>query len=572
MESKKEQINLFRMRNEIKQSLSSIRVGKDRYLYLKRFLRRNKILLFYAISFLLLQTIIEIFLLVLVNNTIGSIFVDFSNKSHSLLAITILVFCLVYTFISFFAVRYERKLVLTLINDLRREAFSLNLSKDTIDNNFRNRSDFIAKTSYHFSLLTMGIDNTLLSGIRWLLYFIVLLILTYVNKGFYLSLTGGIFIASILLFFAFYFVSKKYISRQIASYSKIIKHIANSMLEIPLIKNFHREFITKKNLDRIVDIDTHFRIIRDTWIRYSGRVVFILIIAAGAGYFLIASYYPVLEFNKLNQVFVKGIFYIYAVRALYSISKAGLYLLPLRLGIFLSIPEYSIKNIKPRKNWNFKTINFKSNKIKLFKEGSYYKNISLEFSKGGRYLFYGDYRIGKTHLAALIAGQGYFSRHSWVVKVDSERLSYNVWSEIFHDSYMFNMNFYSDASVGEVILGKEREDIEESDISKINNLALKHPVFLSVFSKTRFTGESIRLYASSPVSLFTIQAAYCILNRPKVIVIDNSFIDLKYKQIEDLLKILESELPESIIIIFSREKNSIINYSSTYEMEQSTIK
>lgn len=556
------------MRNEISQSLNFIKIGRKRFAYLNEFIKNNKKTLFLTLLFLFLQTTIEIILLVLASNSLKNIS---ATKSHLWLAIIILIFCVIYTGVSFLAVRYERTFVLKLVNDLRKKLFSMNLEKDVADNNNETKASFVAKTSYHLSLLTMGIDNTLLSSIRWFLYILVLIVFSIFNNGLYFNLIGIVFIFSILLFYISYLVSKKYISRQVASYSKVIRHITDSMLEIPLIKNFHREWIVKKRLDKIVDVDTHFRIIRDTWIRYSSRVVFIIIVAIGAIYFLITSYYPVLSFGGLGQVFVKGIFYVYAIRILYASSKSGLYLLPLRLGIFLSVPERFSTVTSYRREWLFKTINFKSNKIKLFKEGEYYKDISLLFTQGGRYLFYGDYQVGKTHLAALLAGQGYFSCHSWITKVDNERFSYNSWSEIFHDNYFFSTNFSSDASVGEVIMGKEREDIGESDISLMNTLAEKYPIFTSVFSKTRFTGESIRLHTSSMVSLFTIQTAYCIVNKPKMIIIDNIWVDLGYAQIKELIQILEKELPESIIIIFSREKNLTVSYTSIYEIKKSSI-
>lgn len=571
MENNKNQISLFRIRNEISQSLTHIDIGPKRLNYLFKFLKKNNKLLFRALLFLFLQTTIEIILLILINNSIKTVLTSSVPKRYSWITIVILLLCLTYTSVSFLAVRYERTLVLKLINDLRSKLFSINLKKDIFNNTNEVKADFIAKTSYHLSLLNMGIDNTLLSGIRWLLYIVVLFIFSFVNKGFYIGLTGIVFVCSIVLFYVSYIISKKYISRQVASYSKVIRYLTNSMLEIPFIKNFHREFSTKKKLDQIVNIDTHFRIIRDTWIRYSTRVIFILIIVVGAIYFLLTSYYPVLSINKFGQVFIKGIFYIYSIRIFYASAKAGLYLLPLRLGIFLSVPEKVIIPIIPRKNWSFKNIIFKSSKIKLFREGEYFKNVSLLFTNGGRYLFWGDYQTGKTHLASLIGGQGYFSRHSWIVKVDNERFSYNSWVEIFSDNYLFTLRLSSDLSVGEIILGKEKEDIGEEDINLINNLSQKYPVLMPIFSKTRFTGESARSHSSSPVSIFAIQTAYCIINKPKIIIIDNELIDLCYSQIEELIRILEKELPESIIIIFSRNKNVIIPYTAIYEIKKSTI-
>ena len=568
MQTNKEQAKLYKHRNDIKQSFSYSEIGNDRFKYLSKFFKKNKSLTFWVLGFLFLQTAVEIILLILINNSIGG---NFINSKISI-ALTIIIFCILYTIIAFLSVRYERTLVLNLINDLRKNIFSSNLEMETVNNNHEKRSDFIAKISYHLSLLAMGIDNTLISSVRWLIYILVLFTFSFINKGLQISAVWFVFISSFILFYIAYLVSKKYISRQVASYSKIIRHLTDVMLEIPLIKNFRREKIVEKKLDKIVGVDTYFRIIRDTLIRYSNRVVFILIITLGSLYVLITSYYPAFTIEKSSQIFIKGIFYVYIIRILYSSVKAGLYFIPLKLGIFLCVPEKTNKLLEIRKNWSWNKINFKSNKIKLFREGDYFKKISLEFNLGNRYLFTGEHQAGKTHLAAILSGHGYFSRHSWIVKVDSEHIGYNTWCEVFKDTYFFLPNFSTDLTIGEIIFNKESEEIKESDIVITNELSLKYPIFLPIFSQTRSTGESARIFESSPVSLFAIQTIYCILNKPKIIVIDNMWIDLCYDQIEKMLQILDKELPESIIIVLGRNKNLIIPYKETYEICQNSIK
>lgn len=571
MKNNLNQILLYKYRNEVKQSLSVVEIGRGRFKYLSKFLKNNKSLVIAVLFSLFFQTIIEIVLILLANNSLKNIFINTEKHNNLWFAYSILICCILYTFISFLAVRYERTLVLGLINDLRRKLFSLNLNKEVVENNYEKRAGLLTKLSYHLSLLTMGIDNTLLSTVRWLLYLIILIVFSLVNKGAYIFLIGVVFLASILLFLIAYFLSIKYISRQVASYSKIVRYISNVLFEMPLIKNLHKEEAAERKLDEIVNIDTYFRIIRDTLIRYSNRVVFILIISVGAIGIILTSHYPSLSLSRIDQFFLKGVFSIYIIRILYSSTKAGLYFWPLRLGIFLTIPENFTRRIFPRSNWNWQKISFKSNKVKLFKEGEYVKNVSLEFSSGGRYLFVGDYQSGKTHLAAIFSGKGYFSRHSWIVKVDKEHFIYNSWSELFKDNYFFLSSFSTNLTIGEIVLNKERENIKEEDIARIDALCLKYPIFMPVFSKTRFSGESAQVFESSPVSLFIIQTVYCILNKSKFIIIDNIWVDLCYNQIEDLIKILDKELPSSVIIVFSRNKNLIVSYKDIYEIKKSSI-
>jgi hypothetical protein len=566
------QANLYKYRNEIKQLIVPIDIGKERYKYLYNFFKKNISLFTVTLTFLISQTIFEITLLLLANDSLKNLFSKVETLNNKVTAIVILFCCISYTVLAFLAIKYERTLVLKLINALRRILYNQNLQEKTFKNTYETRSNFIAKISYHLSLLTMGIDNTLISAVRWILYMIVIIIFSIVNKGSYLYITGLIFILSIILFSISYLISKKYISRQIASYSKIIRHISNTMFEIPFIKNFHREKINEKKLDNVVEIDTYFRISRDTLLRYSNRVVFILVISFGAIYLLLSTYYPYLILEFSGQALIKGIFYLYIIRILYSSIKAGLFLLPLKIGVFLSVPDNFTTMANPRKKWEWEKIIFKSNKIKLFKESLYFKNVSIEFNRGGKYLFIGDYQSGKTHLASLFAGQGFFSNHSWIVNVDKEHFSYNYWCEIFKDNYFFLPHFSTDATVGEIILSKEKEDITENDINTIDNLSVKYPIFYSIFSQTRFIGESARRFESSYVSIFAIQTVYCLINKPKFIVIDNIWIDLSYNEILEFIQILEKELPLSIIILFSRKNNSILKYSNIYEIKERTIK
>lgn len=566
------QINLYKHRNDIRSLSSPIRLGSSRFKYLKTFLKTNKSLLRKAFIFLIIQIIIEIIILLLINNTSKNIVSKIGYFDYKSSAFIIIGFCLLYTIVTFIAIKYERMSVLRLINNLRKMMFRNNLKEEDFKNDTENKSNLIAKVSYHLSVLNMGIDNTLLSSIRWAVYMMILVTFSIINKESYLYITGLVFISSILLFFISYFFSNVYISRQAASYSKIIRHITTSILEMPFIKGFHREKIEEEKLDNIVEIDTYFRIKRDTWIRYLSRIVFILIISFSSIYSLLKNSYPSLSIDISSQLIFKSIFYFYIIRILYTSVRAGLYFLPLKLGIFLSIPDKIESSISPRGKWSWETISFRSNKIKLFKESNYYKDVSLEFKKGFRYLFFGDYRIGKTHLASLLAGYGYFSRHSWFVKVDKENFGYNYWSEIFKENYLFSPSFYTNSTIGEIILNKEKEDINQEDMQLINTISNKYPLFDSIFSKTRFIGESAKRFISSPVSLFKIQTAYCLLNKPKLIIIDNMWIDLNYKEIEDLIKILEKELPLSIIILFSRNKNSILEYNTIYEIQKTSFK
>lgn len=568
------QTSLYQERRKIKYSVRPFKLERHHWEYIQNYLKKNKSSLLFLAGLMFSQVLIEVLALLFINSTTrGQIYGLVQNKAVLSFTVIIIIGAALYLAITYLSIKYERKAVLGLINDLRRKLFSGILQKQQKMVTNEAKADFIAKMSYHLPLLNLGLDHSVFGSIRWVFSASILVALALVANTniIYFVLIAIAF--SILIGFIAYCIARYYISQEVASYSQVIRHITLTLTEFPSIKSLHKEQSALEELDAKVAIDTYFRIRRDIWLRYFNRVLFTLLFIASISSFAFAFSNPEkfsFFYNPASNV-ITGIISLYLIRLFYEAVQTGLYIPPVKLGIFLSVPIHTHQNFKRRMRSIWKTIAFKSNKTKLFPEGEYFKNLSLEIKRDGRYLFTGIARSGKTNLAYVFAGSPEFNQDGWLVKIDEQRFDYRHWINSFDDRYFFAPQFHSEKTLGELILGKDRQDIVEEDISKVYALCEKYPLLYVPLSKKRFLGDSAKAFENNAAALFIIQTLFCIVNETSFVIIDNHWIDLGYGEIEESIRILDKELPNSAIVVCSREKNDIIKYGSIYEIKKDHI-
>ncbi len=569
-----QQFSTYQERLNISRNTNPVRLERYHRAFLLDFFCKTQGKIILLISLLFIQSFMEVAVLVSIRGSIREQTFNAYHRGELLLILLILASGIVaYLLISYFALKIERETVLAFINKLRRAWFHLILGRAESSMTNERKAAFIAKASYHFPLVSLGIDNSALGIIRWTLCACILLILGSTG-GIYLT-AGSIVIVilSILSGGAAYFVSKYYVSQEVASYSRVIRHIDLSLSEFSFIKVFKQEHAALKDLDARVDTDTYFRIRRDIWLRYFRKIIYTLFFVGAISLVVLNIYHPEIfaQLSFTNQNFNTGIISLYALRLFFESVRAGLYVPPLILGLALSIPERIPRNAEKNEVNRWSTLEFRSNKTKLFNEGKYFKNIALLFETGKRYLFIGEPRQGKTSLAELFAGKARFNRNGWLVKMDKARLDYKRWVNLNSDSFFLSSYFHSDKTAGEVIFGKEKHLISAEDLFSIYPLAEKHPLLTIVVSKKRFVGESLRRFEANSPMLFAIYTMHCLICKPRLILIDNQWVDLNYPEINSLIAILHHELPDTAIVAFSRSNNNIIPYHKKYEIKTDHI-
>ena len=569
-----QQSKTYQARQQIKRSVRNAPIGWRHWNFVVDYAKEHKNKIAILFSLLMLQALMEVVVFMFANGTLRDrTYVAFHQGYIWQLVVVVLIGMLLYLLISFYALKFERQVVLHFINKLRRSWFGIILGSSEHTMTHHRQADFIAKASYHFPLLSLGIDNSVLGIMRWSLCALVIFIVGSIGGGYLLLVSIGIVLVSLVVLFIAYIVANHYISQEVASYSQVIRHIDSSLSEFASIKKDGQESTVIQGLDARVDTDTYFRIRRDIWLRYFNKIIYTLVFIGTLGILVFGFYNPdiLLPFYAGDELFLLGIIALYSLRLLYEAGRTGLYIPPLKLGLFLSVPEHMPKErgIRSEKKWS--TLSFRSNKTKLFLEGSYIKNIDIPLEAQKSYLFLGKPYVGKTSLAEVFAGTARFNINSWLVKVDDSRQEYRVWAGQNMGIYFVSSYFRSEKTIGEIIFGKDKQFITAEDIFSLHEIAQKHPLLSRVVSKRRFIGDSLRSFEANNTLLFATYILHCLVCKPKLIVIDNMWIDMGYPEIVELIKLVRGELPESTVVAFSRSKNDIISYDTIYEIKDNQI-
>lgn len=556
----KQQIKILKKRRYEKFQGRALKPKRDQILLLKKLLFNKKKLVYGTIFFIVLQVILEIILIVYgrhyVDNTI-------SIKPTILL---IAGFSILYLLVSYQAINYEKTLIVLLINDLRLKWFKLFMSRRVYNNDLEQKSSLIAKISYHLPLLSSGLANSVIGIVKVITLLTILLAISLIFSWRLLWIFLLIIIGAMITLFAGFIISREYVIKETTYYTQIIKLMDFSLSDWHFTKYFHRENSIIKEFNKLVDLDSHFRVKRNLWMRFSSSFVFIALIfivlainqnSQAIGQFFINS--------QQSFQFMTAIFIIYTSRILYTSLRAGLYSVPTLLGIKLSVPERKSLSLSVGKKLKTLSINLKSPKLKIFRYGDYHKNIEFDFKAGGRYLITGKERSGKSSLARTIVGQAEYGRRAWIIKYKNKRFFYNDFYQSFSGFYYIDPNFKSSRSVLEIALGLEKKLIKDQDFLKIVKIIEKNQILQGLF----FARHDWRLKAdkelNNPKDKLLLQVLYCLWSKPALITIDNYWLDIQDDEFITIIKLLEKSLPESIIISFSKRKISN-DYNFIYEI------
>jgi len=572
MEEKKSQIYLYQQKAEIRQANRPLKLEKFHFKYLKSFARHHKKEIIIFLSLLFCQILLEVILPLFARSHLFKTSVLLQWKQMTIALCVLIGGVIIYIIIAFWELKIGKSLVIYLINNLRRKWIKIFTNKPFHKVTSENKASLIAKISYHLPLLQMGLDNSVIGLMQWALYVLGLLIISaFINPTLLIIVLLAIPV-NIILALIGYYIAKHYVTKETTLYSKIIKHITSSLYELPFIQKHKLEKESIRTLDELVELDTHFRIRRKIWLLFGNRIIFgLLILVVGLSY-IMRIYSPDFFLKiQVDNLLISGIVFIYLIRLFYTSLKIGLFILPARLGLILSLPEP--QKDKSRKDIikKISSISFKTKKAKLFWLGKYIKNINLEFNSKDRVLISGKSCTGKTHLGYLLSCMGRFNNQAWIVKVSEKRYLYNDWQKKFRNAYFIEPQLTSEKNVGEILTGKNRENISQSDIEKVFQVISQCPPFHFILSFRKFTAENCQTITLNPVHLFALEAAYCLVNKPAIVVIDNLWVDLNQERINKILKIMAEKLPDSIIILLATKENSLITYNQKYVISEDKI-
>ena len=572
MEEKKSRILLYRLRSEIRRKSRGMFLESFHYRYINDFLKKHSASL-YLCGWLLLVTVCLELLLPIICHIYVARYAELLVRSTFLISlIALFVGVLIYLVSNFWFIKNKATLEIKLINDLRRKWFLYFLSVPAAHVKQNDSAKLMAKITYHFSLLRMGLSNSLVGSAKWLLTISGLIFVTFFvdTKLFVLVLVS--IPLHILLFFIGYYIATVYVSKEATLYTEIIRLIARSMSELKFLEKHNLRKKTLDYLDSVVELDLFFRVRRNLWMEYGFRCLFaIVLLGAGIAYFVQLHYPTAIDEYNLSSFIAPGIIIAYLIRLCYIALRVGLYSIPLKLGIILSVPDANRFLIPPKENSSFNILEIFANKVKLLKNSSYLKKVKISLKKNSRVLITGQNGSGKSFLASLIAGEAADNLAAWMVKKDKERMTYMSWKKYSPNGYYISPRLDADRTIGEILTGLDRRDISDNDIEKIYETLGNHPSFNSILNSSRSIASTYIQNRMGATDIFLLQAAFCLINKPDIITVDNLWLDLNYDIINDTLKVMDEQLENSAIIFTALKSNSIISYEKTYKIKTSSV-
>lgn len=562
MDIDREQINLLRARRSERWEALSLWPTRDNLNYLGRFFKRQKKLFLAAIVFLFTQGLFEVILVIISHRYLKNSEI-FSSLNYQRLSLILLVLSIIYLAVYFLAIKSERTLIIRLINDLRLKWFKLALQRPSNESDLEYKGLILAKISYHLPLLSTGLTNSLIGVARYLLLVIILFFLCFIFGFNFFWLLLGVVIISLLIILAAFFVSKNYVSRETTFYSKIIRLVDFSLSDWSFTKLFKRERAILRDFNYLVDLDSYFRVRRELYLRFGGGIIFVVLIFSSL--FLDVFGESVSTFLNSSAAVTKfslAVVLIYFSRLLYESLRIGLYSVPFLLGLSLSVPTSNPKKIGLALAPNFSEVIFKSHKVKFFKQGGYHKNLEFKFKAGGRYLITGPRRIGKTLLAKLLTGASHYGNRAWLIKAKGQRYFYHDFFEKYRSFYYLDPKFTSQRTLLEVALGQEKQDLRSEDIERITERVKAHAELRDIFFEKEDWRLKANKFLTNPKNTLLLQVLYCLEKKPYLIALDNLWLDSEDSDIIALLKLLDRELPQSILVFFATEKVDLgVNYN-----------
>lgn len=537
--------------------------------FIKKFTKKHKkdIKTFVILS--IVETLIWLSLPLIIHLFLEKSFNLLNYKNFFSIGIISIVLIAGYLVNSYYRIYIGQNLSMTLINELR-EAWYMHFLKHSsaFINNFDGRK-LMTKFLYHVQLLKMGLQNIINQGLQAILIYFAILIFSFlVNPKLFTVLLLSTPIL-VIIFLITEHIGKYYVAREQTFNSRIVSHLADSLMNFDLLKIQARENEKLKEMDNLIELDKHFRVRRQLWLQYSNRVVYGLILLFGILLYFIQIFWPFIEFDSLTNIASSGIILGFYSHLLFSAARSGIFFEAFRLGLYLSLPKFisgkKAQSVQKAPSWNDLRLN--SQKIQFSSYGEKIKNFELNIKKNDRLSIYGKRNYGKTTLARIITGQK--CSKSVNFKLDKFRISSKDWCSYKKDNYFISANPTFDTSIGEYLLGKRKASITRQDFDSIFTNLKQHKIFDFLLSHNDLLGKRIMTHDLSITEIILLQIAHCLLNKKSLIAIDHVCLDLEdNEKIMKALQILDKNSPKSAIIYFSSIKNNLITYDKTYQLSK----
>lgn len=553
--------------NKIRGELHYERLNKAQKKYLWGFFGKHKKIIYIFIFLTIVETIVELALPTISHFYLEKSFDLMNYKTFLFVGISLIILIIIFLINSYFRIFLSQKISIELINSIRESWFYYFLKQtEAIKEGFDGKK-LMTKILYHVQLLRMGFQNILTEGIQGILLYVGILAFSFVfNPRLFIVLWFSIPVL-LLIFVITDYIGKYFVAREQTFNSRIVGHLADSLINYDILKAQAREEEQLKEFENLINLDTHFRIRRQLWIRYSTRVLYGVILMFGVALYFIQIYFPFLQFDSLTNIASTGIILGFFVRLLFSAARVGIFFEAFMLGIRLSTPKFyhkPTKHIQKFPKWN--KLSILSQKTKLSKYGGYIKDFNLTINQGENISIISEGRNGKTTLARIITGHKY--SQSVFIKLDKTRITSFKWTFYRKNNYLITANPYFDTTIGEILFSKDKTRITHDDIQALYETLSHYKIFDYLVKHKDLLGKRITKLDFSFSEVVLLQIAHCILQKKSIIAFDHLCIDSANNEIIDGMKILHKLHPKTSLIVFSKTENNYLTYDKSYKLHK----
>lgn len=557
--------------NKIRSEFRHTGLEKSQKRYLNNFVKKHKKPFIALIVLTIIETLISIALPIISHLYLEKSFDLMSYRTFMIVGISLFALTFLFLINSYFRILTTQKLTMQAVNNLRENWYIYFLKHSDA---FKARFDgkkLMTKFLYHIQLLKLGIGNVLSTGLQAVLMFIAILIfsLLFNAKLFMVMwLSAPLFL---VIFLITDYIGRHYITREQTFNSRIVSHLADSLLNFSLIKSQAREADKLKEFDRLIEIDTYFRIRRQLWIQYSNRFLYGIILLVGVIFYFVQIYWPFIEFDSLTNVAATGIIIGYFIRVLYSTARVGIFYEAFRLGLRLVLPTFPYnlnKSVPKVPSW--KKFRLHSKKTKLSKYGSYLKDFNFEIEKGKKYLVYSDGPFGKSSLAKYITGKK--ANESMIIDLDKKRIKSDNFTKYKNKSFYISDSIRFETTLAEYIFAKNLDDISANDINNLIETLKPYKIFDFLFDHKSFIGRLVTTDSLSKQENILLQIAHCMIKPKKIIAVDHTCLDDSNEAVKKALQILAEKTSGTTFVLFANKPNNLFKYDKTFELNKAEFK
>jgi ABC-type multidrug transport system fused ATPase/permease subunit len=550
------QKDIYIKRNDIKKDIMPFQIKRKQITYLRNFFSINKKEfrnLFLLMTFLIA---IEIFIPISLKIFLSEFDYSFNVQKIATLSFVTTFTLLLYVYVNYLVIKKQKTLVIYLINKIRKDLFNNILTKSPISLSKSDKNRFTVKISYHLSLLQMGLNSSLLSFTQVFFYLTGLLIVSLILDIKLFIIAVLLIPLNFLIFYISYIVSIKYLSKDQTLYSKILGHMISGLDNFYFIKENSSEKKLLDDLNELVELDNFFRIRREILLKMGNVIIFSLITLFSVILFVFSFTIPQFQIISIQNSIALAAFTFLSLRLINSSLRIGLFYFPLKLGLILCVPEIIIPQPSRFAIKNFKEITFKTNKTKFSKKGDYYKNISLTFNIGNRYMIKTlDHTVSK-QMAEIISGLANRTQGvSWLLKIDNKRMLYKKWFESKKSTFYISPYFEFETVLFDVL--DEKHNLNEYS---------EYDFFNFIFDNDKFTGQTINKTRITMEQTALVQIMHCLIRKPDIVVVDTIWNDMNSEKIQKALDLLHKINKNSILIETSSGSFIDKNYKTIYNV------